>query len=50
MKKKYFKPGVTVVKLDSEMPLLAGSNKLDNEENGEAGANAMDLDYEEWDE
>lgn len=38
MKKIYLKPEMISVELDNENQLMAGSNKLDNGEDGEAGA------------
>lgn len=47
MEKFYVKPTSKVVELESEV-LLAGSNRLDNDENGDAGAKGFNP-SDEWD-
>lgn len=47
MKKVYVKPAVRAVELADELCLGVVSKPADKQD---AGANAMDLDFEEWDE
>ena len=49
MKKIYETPKSTVVELalESEISVLSGSNKLDNDENGDAGV--RETNFDGWD-